>query len=63
MSFVVFSFHAKKDFFKFFFYDFEFVFVHWTLTIFIMPAVITQKTRQISNQSQRAISPEVTCAV
>ena len=45
------------------FLDFQFVFVHRVLTIFIMPAVITDKSRHVSNQSQRAILPDVTCAI
>ena len=44
----MFSFKAKK-FFKHYF--FSIVFVHRALTIFIMPAVITEKSCHVSNQA------------
>ena len=52
---VLFSFNFQEDF--------EFVFVHRALTVFTMPAVITEKSCHISNQSQRMILLEVTCAI
>ena len=43
---ILFSFKAKK-FFKHFFQGFEFVSIHRALTISIMPAVVTEKSRHI----------------
>ena len=43
--------------------EFEFVFVHRAFTIFRMPAIVTDKSRHVSNQSQRMIVPEVTYAI
>ena len=59
---ILFSFKAKA-FFKHFFRILSSFFVHRALTIFIMPAVIMQKSCHVSNQSQRAILPEIICAI
>ena len=59
----LFSFKAKKFLFNYFFRILSLFLFTGHFTIFIMPAVITEKSRHVSNQSQRAILPEVTCAI
>ena len=60
---ILFSFKANKFFEHYLFRILSLFLFTGHLTIFIMPAVITEKSCHVSNQSQREILPDVTYVI